>query len=264
MRSPMPHTIEHAGLTDVGRVREENQDRWFADPTQGLYIVADGMGGSVSGALAAEVVVSTLPPLLRKQLGNIDDLSSSDAPTTVVAALAQLSDQLRRQSHGQPGLQGMGSTVVLAFVHGMHALVGHMGDSRAYLLRGGSLEQLTKDHSIVQLLLDSGDIRPEEAAEHPSRGQLTRFVGMEGEALPEARLVQIRPGDLLLLCSDGLTGMVGDNAILRICKRKVRPRTLCRRLIGAANAAGGKDNVTAVVVRIAQSPAPETKSPENE
>lgn len=242
--------LSYAGLSDRGRVRAQNEDRWAADPDQGLYIVSDGMGGEMAGALAAKIVVETLPPLLRQRLGNLTNLAASEAEERLQAALAQLSDRLREQSQGQPGLEGMGATVVLALIREEQALIAHMGDSRAYLWRRGRLSQLTRDHSIIQLLLDAGEIRPDAVAMHPARGQLTRFIGMPGEALPEVRAVVLYSGDRLLLCSDGLTGMVGEKELWAILKQKLSSQVMCQCLVEAANAAGGKDNITVVVINV--------------
>jgi protein phosphatase len=243
-------TITHAGLSDRGRVRPQNEDRWFADPAQGLYIVADGMGGRVAGGLAAQVVVETLPLLLRNQLTGLPNLAVPQAGARVRAAVAELSDRLRRESEGQLGLEGMGSTVVLALVHDAQALIAHLGDSRGYLYRDGHLKQLTRDHSLIQLLLDCGEITHEEAIDHPARGQLTRYVGMEGEALSETHLLELQPGDRLLLCSDGLTDMLSKGEMCSILAENLSPAAACRSLVSAANGAGGKDNITALVVSL--------------
>jgi len=205
--------------------------------------------------LASKIVVETLPRLLQKRMARVRNLGSPKAAKRLHDALTELSTQVYRETHGEPGLEGMGATVVLALVRDAKALVGHMGDSRAYLLRGSQLERLTKDHSIVQLLLDVGEISPEEAATHPARGQVTRSVGMEGEPLPEVRHVELRPADRLLLCTDGLTGLLSDDEILQILQSESEPEAACRHLIDAANQAGGKDNVTAVVLDLAGAPA---------
>jgi serine/threonine protein phosphatase PrpC len=243
--------VRHAGLTDQGRVREQNEDTWAADQKEGLYLVSDGIGGQVAGAMASRIVAETLPGLIRQGLSGISDLADPAATRRVGEAISQLSRELQQQTHGKPGLEGMGATVVLGLVRNSKALIAHMGDSRAYLWRKGRLEQLTKDHSIIQLLLDNGEIKPEEVSTHPARGWMTRSVGMAGEPLPELRLLDLHPGDRLLLCTDGLTAMVSDVVILSILNGHSQPKEICRRLVDAANEAGGKDNITVVLVVIA-------------
>jgi len=244
----MKLTIRYAGLTDVGRVRQTNEDNWTADPEQGLFIVADGMGGEFAGALASKTVVATLPESVRKCLGTKASLANGSARKRMVNAIATLSTQLRRQTQDEPGLAGMGSTVVCVLVRDSKAMVAHMGDSRAYRLRAGKLQQLTRDHTLIQLLLQSGEITPEEAATHPARGQLTRSVGMAGEPLTQVRLLQLKPGDLLMLCTDGLTGMLSGDQILSILNKPVSLPKRCRRLVDAANEAGGRDNITVLLL----------------
>ena len=241
-------TITAAGRSDRGRIRQDNQDRWGIEPTQGLYLVADGMGGRLAGGLAAQQVVDQLPVLLTRYLGGGTDLDAPEATEQVLAALRDLSAQLWQESAGRPGLEGMGATVVLALVRKAHALIAWLGDSRAYLLRARRLEQVTQDHTIVQILLSTGEITPEEAATHPARGQVTRFVGMAGEALPEARVVPLLPGDRLFLCTDGVTRMLSERELLAILQCSQEPDVVCRQVIEAANAAGGTDNMTALLV----------------
>lgn len=254
-------TITYAGMVDLGRVREDNEDNWAADPDLGLYIVADGMGGHLGGGLASRVVAETLPLLVRKVLGEAPDLSESDAPEKVRQLLADLSTRLRDGSRDQPGLRGMGSTVVLGLIRNGHGIIAYMGDSRAYLLRNKELRQLTQDHTLVRLLIESGDITPEEAATHPSRGQLTRYVGMDGEPLPECQRLDLLPGDMLLLCSDGLTGMVPDSAIQYMLQDKDNLELVCKDLVAAANDAGGKDNICVLVLKCTEDPRAEVSRP---
>lgn len=245
--------LQYAGLTDVGRVRQNNEDNWTADPEQGLFIVADGMGGEFAGELASKAVVATLPELVRKNFGAMEGLPGGKARRRMANAMISLSTQLRQQTQNEPGLAGMGSTVVCALVRDSKLLIGHMGDSRAYRLRAGRLKQLTQDHTLIQVLLDSGEITPEEAAAHPVRGQLTQSVGMAGEPLPQTRLLELRPGDVIVLSTDGLTSMVSDDQILSILIEPVPLEMQCRRLVDAANGAGGKDNITVVLLGFAQS-----------
>ena len=243
-------TINHAGLSDTGRLRTANEDRWFADPRQGLYLVADGIGGAVAGGLASQIVAEVLPRLLQGKLqGKLQGAKAiPEIAKQVATALVELSERLWEESQRTLDLKGMGSTVVLALVRDRQAVVAHLGDSRAYLLHAGRLEQLTKDHTLAQLLADRGQITPEEVASHPAHSHLTRFVGMGMESLPETKVVALAPGDRLLLCSDGLTGMLSDPQILKIISQQIAPEETCRQLIEAANHAGGKDNITAVIV----------------
>lgn len=248
----MTLSIRQAGLCNIGRMRAENQDRWTSDPAGGLFIVADGIGGGPAGGLAAQVVVDTLPGLVRKRINGLTDGSASEALASVAGSLAELSDRLLHESLGKPGLSGMGSTVVMALVRDGQAVVGHLGDSRAYLLREGKLRQLTKDHSLIQLLIETGNLDPRDAETHPARGQLTRFVGMTEEPLPEVSSMEVQAHDRLLLCSDGLSGMLSDEVMTRILARHEEPEVACRQLIDAANSAGGKDNITALVLEFGE------------
>lgn len=249
---PVNFRILHSGLTDTGRVRAGNEDAWAADPAQGLYIVADGMGGHNAGEIAAQLVVDSLPKLVRRRVGGD---GASPRKTQAVArrlrsAVARLNRDVYEHSMSDPGLRGMGATVVLALVRGGEAVVVHMGDSRAYLQRDGKLKLLTRDHSVVQELIDTGEITEAEAATHPERNRITASIGMPGDAAPDSRRVPLRKGDKLLLCSDGLANMVADPEIGQILGRRQCTEMVCQDLVDAANAAGGHDNITAVVVEV--------------
>ena len=247
----MKFSIHHAATSDRGRVRTENQDNWGAYPEQGLYIVSDGLGGEFAGALASRVVVEALPTLLHKHMGEIAGLGGRRHATAVKKALCELSVQVCEQTKGEPGLEGMGATVVLLLINSNKALVAHMGDSRAYRLRRGRLKRLTKDHSIVQMLLDRGEVSPEEADRHPARGRVTRSVGMPGAPIPELHTLEIREGDTLMLCTDGLSNAVTDEQIRTALSLGTEPEHRSRKLVDLALDAGGKDNVTALVLIVA-------------
>jgi protein phosphatase len=239
------------GLTDRGRVRAENEDAFLVDPEQGLFIVSDGMGGHNAGGLASKIVVTVLPALIREHLSGVESVTGATARNQIKAALAKLSADVRSRTEGVPELQGMGATVVLALVRGNRALIAHIGDSRAYRYRQGSkgrLELLTKDHSVVQMLIERGEITRSEVHQHPARSQLTRAIGMSGESRADVRCVELRPGDQILLCSDGLTNMVCDMELAEVLALGLSSRQVCKRLVAAANRSGGKDNITAVSV----------------
>lgn len=240
--------ICYAGLSDRGRVRETNEDNWFADPERGLFIVADGMGGEFAGALAARAVVTALPALIQDRLGAMPSSSGLRARRCIENAIAFLSVQLREQTRNEPGLDGMGSTVVCVLVRDRKAVVAHMGDSRAYLLRKGGLRRLTADHTLVEVLLHREEITPKEASMHHGLGRLTRNVGMPGEPLPESRLIGLDPSDLIMLCTDGLTGILSDKQIQAILKEPASLKRRCRHLVEAANNKGGSDNITALLI----------------
>ncbi|MBF0344986.1 MAG: Stp1/IreP family PP2C-type Ser/Thr phosphatase [Nitrospirae bacterium] len=244
----MTCTINYAGITDKGRVRKRNEDNWSADPQKGIYIVSDGMGGHAAGDLASRLVVEMLPLLLSKKLRDVTDFSSPKATEQLNLALTELNEQVRAISKTKPGLNGMGATVVLVLVRDMTALIAHMGDSRAYLLRDGTFKQLTMDHSVIQVLINSGEISPDEVSTHPARGKITRCIGMAGEALPETMVLDLKPGDRILLCSDGLTGMITDKVIMDFLMERSNTKSVCQSLIDAANAAGGMDNITVLLI----------------
>jgi len=243
-----PETLTFFGMTNPGHVRPENEDAWFADPEQGLFLVSDGIGGQSAGALASKIVVEVLPQMVRQRMQGWRKTAAIKAANNLKGILCELSGQVRQRTEGQLGLDGMGATVVLALIRGARALIAHMGDSRLYLFRKKRLKQLTRDHTVARLLVESGDISKKEALTHPTSSQLSRFVGMGGEPLPEARCIALEPGDRFLLCSDGLTRMVNDEAIQLLLRRTSNPRAACESLIAAANDSGGKDNVTVIFV----------------
>jgi PPM family protein phosphatase len=246
--------VEFAGLSDIGRLRTNNQDRWGAqvdeEAEQSLFMVADGVACSTDGALAAGLVVELLPTYVARHLATVDgdDAAAADA---VGQAVAEFCDDFRAYADSDARVAGTNSTVVAVVVSGSRALVVHMGDSRAYLRREQQLQQLTRDHSVIQELIDANEVDPADAGEHPSRNVITRHVAMYPQALPETSVVELRPGDRILLSSDGLHGVVDEAALAQILDAHPDPDKACAALIDAANQAGGPDNITAVVIAIA-------------
>jgi serine/threonine protein phosphatase PrpC len=245
---PSPWSVRAACISDVGRVREHNEDRWLIDFERMLFIVSDGMGGHQAGEVASEAVVKVLPPMIEQYMVRVRPSSSKMIEQVLQRAIRELSQRLRTEGKKRVGLQGMGATLVLAWLRGEVAYLAHMGDSRIYLFRNEKLISLTQDHSIVALLVRHGDITPEEARNHPARGRLSRYVGMKDDVPPDVRTIRPQQGDRLLLCSDGLTGMVLDAQIEELLQANPETEAACQALVTAANEAGGTDNITVLVV----------------
>jgi len=233
-------------LSDIGKVRRENQDSYYVDVGKGIFIVCDGMGGERGGAVAAEAVSTLLPRIIERRLPS--QLEPEGVLETLKDSITDLSAMLRRRGEDEPELHGMGSTVVLALVSGEDVYIAHLGDSRAYLFREGSLRRLTRDHTIVAVMVELGQLTPEEARRHPARSRLSRYVGMSGKAAVDAMKITLKPGSRLLLCTDGLTEMLSDDEIAAILGEAGDSKSACHRLVEEANRAGGYDNITVVLI----------------
>lgn len=255
------------GLTDRGRVRKGNEDQFLIttlSPTgehsghdcgeeQGqLLVVADGMGGHQGGEHASAMAVDLMERFAYQSLGQspVAQGSEDQILRELNEALHRTDAQVCRLASQRPDLWGMGTTVTLAYIFRNEAFIAHVGDSRCYLFRDGELHRLTHDHTLVQELVDRGTIRPEDAAVHQWRHVITNVVGGTKTGVqPEARKAHLEPGDILLLCSDGLTEMVSDEEIADRLRREDDPQRVCKKLISQANQRGGRDNVTVVVAR---------------
>lgn len=235
-------------VSDIGHLRRENQDAYSGHPSLNLFVVADGMGGMRGGAVAARMVVDGLPVLVRAAERRTVKRPASVLRTMLVEALRALNQQIHQAGFTNRMYRGMGATVVAVLVHGHYVHVAHAGDSRVYLLRKDGIALLTEDHSVVAELVRRGEITPEEAQLHPAHNQITRYIGMEFPFPADARSVRVHAGDRLLLCTDGLTGMVGDQEIGRILKAQPTPRAACRCLVERALQQGGFDNITALAI----------------
>jgi protein phosphatase len=243
--------IDYAGLSDTGRQRTSNQDRWGVSPDERLFIVADGVASSSHGDRAAEMVVDLLPTYVQRQFESVG-LDDPTAPERFGAAIAEISKDLRSSGDNVPDLSGATTTVVAAVVAGTLALIGHLGDSRGYLYRDQQLHRLTRDHSLIQALIDAGEVEPEDARGHPSRSVITRHVGMAPPAHPDVSSFNLAPRDRILLCSDGLHGVLDDAAVAQILGSAPDPGAAGAALIGAANDGGGPDNITAIVIDVTE------------
>lgn len=242
-------SLTHAGRSDVGRRRPKNEDRWTADPSLGLFIVADGVGGAGGGAHAAQLVVDSLPVFVRKHIRGVRNLADPRTATRMGDALSAMNQAVRLEAQ-KLSMPGMGAAVVAALIWDAEALITHVGDSRVYLLHEGQLRQLTKDHSTVQRLLDAGEITAEQAVQYADSGLLTRYVGLQDEIQADTSVVKLSADDRLLLCSDGLPAMLSDVEIAGILGLALPPDQICNLLVDTANLLGGVDNTTAVVIKV--------------
>lgn len=253
-------SILAAGRSDVGKVREVNEDAFAIDLNAGIFIVADGMGGHLGGAAAAAAAVKAIPCEIAAQLEGLAQLDDESMCKVVGLAFGSVSRQIYEQASRIGAFRGMGATAVNVIIHGRSAIIANMGDSRGYLLRDHVLERLTEDHSLASLLLKMGEISKVQARAHPGKHVVTRYVGMEGNIQPDVAVLNLSVGDCILLCTDGLTRMVNDRRIAQILLEGTSPESTCDRLVDAANAAGGSDNITVLVIQYGASQARENTS----
>jgi PPM family protein phosphatase len=228
----------HAGLSHPGRRRRQNEDAFVVAPP--LFAVADGMGGAKAGEIASRLAAAAV--------------REEDRERVDVAELIQEANRrVFERARDDASASGMGTTMTVALVEGDHVTIGHVGDSRAYRLRNGGLEQLTEDHSLVAELVRSGKLSPEDADSHPQRSVITRALGTDADVDVDIFSVEVAPGDVFMLCSDGLTTMVGDDRIVDVVARHRHDlERAAKELIADANRSGGEDNVTIVFFEIVE------------
>jgi PPM family protein phosphatase len=248
----VPKVTAH-GRSDVGRVRTGNEDALFIGRT--LFAVADGMGGHRGGEVAS---ATALQPL--EALDGHDFPDGDTALSALTDAVAAANTEVSRRSQNEPDLEGMGTTLTALLVDGFDAHLVHVGDSRAYLARGDRFVQLTADHTLVQALIDQGRITRDDVATHPHRSVITRAVGVADDVEVDAMHVALRDGDRIMLCSDGLSGVLDDERIAALV-RDLEPAAAVDALIDAANAAGGPDNITVLIVTVAGATDPDATTP---
>lgn len=237
-----------AAGTDVGRIRAGNEDSLYADADQerGLFIVADGMGGHAAGEIASEMAVQ----IVARELAGIRDVAGPDALLVMAEALRMANRAIFERTIVEADKQGMGTTASCLLLGQAHWVIGHIGDSRIYLLRNGTFRQLTKDHSYVQEQVDAGFLTPEQARYHPYSNVITRCVGANAAVEPDILHGDLHAGDVFLLASDGLTGMVDDAHLLKLLETRGTPGRQVDAMITDANRRGGLDNITAIVVQV--------------
>lgn len=282
-----PLEFEFGGATHVGRVRTENQDHFavverrrsqavllsdlpsdalpVADETAYSLVVVDGMGGARFGEFASRFALQTMFELTQRASSwvmKLHDLDAEQIRQRVEAYVGALQAAFRQRIEADPDLAGMGTTWTSAHLFPPLAIIVHVGDSRAYLMRGGTLRQVTRDETMAQALIDAG--MDSHSVERFTHVLLNSFGGDGRRVAAQIHPLALEPDDLLLLCSDGLTGMVGDDALLRALQSAESPQAACDALVGMALAAGGRDNVTVVAARVGESPgAAATSAPAN-
>ncbi|MDW7711346.1 MAG: protein phosphatase 2C domain-containing protein [Deferrisomatales bacterium] len=241
----MSHRCEAGFATETGS-RRNNQDAVAVDPAEGYAVVADGMGGAPAGEVASRIAVTAVSEVLAGELPR--PRSAEEHRFAVLWAIAEANRHIYEASRRAPHLRGMGTTVVILLLREGRFWTANVGDSRAYRLRDGSLTQLSRDHSLVQRRLEAGLITPEEARWQPDCNVLTRVLGTDPTVEPELREGEAAPGDVFVLTSDGVHGVLTDEAIRRAVAGRT-PAAATRELVGRALAEGGRDNATAAVLR---------------
>ena len=270
-----PLTVTTFGITDQGRIRPANEDQFliaeltktmriwqtsladakaqFSDERGHLFLVADGMGGHQGGQEASALAVAAIQQFTLNTLKWFFESNTSEAQRVLAqfqTALREADRQVRKEAAEHEELSGMGTTVTMAYHLESQLCVVHVGDSRAYILRDGRLHQITRDHTLMAELVSTGALQPEEVATHRFRHVITNVVGgNEAGVKGEAHAMEVRPGDALLLCTDGLTEMVANDAIAATMRDVADPEAACSQLLAQALEAGGRDNVTVMIVR---------------
>jgi PPM family protein phosphatase len=247
--------VKTAGLTHVGRQRQHNEDSFLVENTARLFLVADGMGGHAAGEIASRIAVDSISEFIlhtKEDDGtwpHAYDEHFKRSTNRLMAAVRMANTRVLEAMRKDARLRGMGTTVVAAIADGDIMSFAHVGDSRAYLIRDNTLTRITNDHSWVFEQVQAGMLTEAEAEKHPLRNVITRALGGALQVNPDASEIQAKPGDMFLLCSDGLTGMVPEEEILKIVAENADPVVACQKLIDEANERGGLDNITAILVK---------------
>jgi len=242
--------LQLAGLTNRGRERSRNEDSFFlnADTGIALLVVADGMGGHRAGNIASSLAVSSAEQLWG-DLDRTGSITPKKARTIMCSLILNANNLIIDEADHSSARQGMGTTLTSGLLYENHLTIGHIGDSRAYLVCKDKIRLLTRDHSLLEQLIESGQVKPEEAHNHPQRHVLTRALGTVSD--PEIDIIdlELEAGSALIFCTDGLTNLVKDNEILALCQNESDPHTLAEALIDLANSRGGHDNITVVIAK---------------
>jgi protein phosphatase len=230
-------TLTAVALTDIGQIRNRNEDSFLLDPAASLFAVADGMGGHVAGDVASQTAIAAL--------------AAAFAEThSLMAAVQSANRAVIERARSEAERAGMGTTLTAVHIVGATALIAHVGDSRLYLLRAGELAQLTRDHTVAETMIERGQLTRLAAMQHPANSMLTRSIGSRADLAVDEGRGDLASGDVLLLCSDGLTSMVTDDDVQAILQQEKPIAERAADLIEAANLRGGLDNITVLLIEV--------------
>ncbi|HSG77136.1 MAG TPA: Stp1/IreP family PP2C-type Ser/Thr phosphatase [Burkholderiales bacterium] len=253
----LSQVLEIASCTDPGMVRSHNEDSIAADPASGLVVLADGMGGYNAGEVASGMATTVITTEIRQLLAKVRPYDVDPESNKIIAGqmvreqVMKANTSIYQAAQSQPQYAGMGTTLVVCLFYDNKALVAHLGDSRLYRMRDGTLKQVTRDHSLLQEQIDSGLITAEQAKHAQHKNLVTRALGIDPAVEPEIREYETRPGDIYLLCSDGLCDMVTDEDIsMTLEALGANLKLAAQQLVQMANDNGGKDNVSVILVRV--------------
>lgn len=251
----MPYKLAAYGLSDIGPVRQNNEDVWELVPDCDFFVLADGMGGHQAGEIAARETVDALCRLVRKKVHPIKDkLSPEKLKELLIKAIQHVNLFVYKMGRAEAGLRGMGTTLCCLLFQQNNLILAHVGDSRIYCLRDGALQQLTEDHSLLRELLDQGQLSTEQATDFLHKNIITRAIGTEPKVSPTAAIKEVLPNDTYLMCSDGLSDFLTTKEIEAILVSAPSPQEAVDILVATANLKGGQDNITVVLVNVEDNP----------
>ena len=237
-------------LVDIGRKRTSNQDEVILCPEAGFYAVSDGMGGLLYGGKTSQMIQQALPDMMNSALNELLKDPSPEHAAELLAEQVRMISNTIYETGNKDHRPHFGATLSGVWLTGSHAVFVNLGDSRGYLLPRykKKIRQITTDHNVAALLVELGEITKEEARSHPASSSLTQYVGMNAPATPDVFIREVHPGDRILLCSDGLHGMVDDAMLPAVMRSSASPARVCERLVAKANDNGGRDNISVIYI----------------
>ncbi len=250
----LPYKVTAFGLSDVGLVRQNNEDSWAVIEDPHFFVLADGMGGHQAGEIASHTAVTELCDIVKSQWEDACNRSFHDMRKAMRAAIEQMNRAVFKKSRSDPVLKGMGTTLCCLYFHPKGVIYAHVGDSRIYRLRFGRFELLTKDHSLCRELVDQGQLSEKEAPDFMYRNIITKAIGTEPYVEPSVHLSDIMEGDLYLMCTDGLSDLLTVKEMFGILSQQMSVEDTVREFIATANARGGHDNITVVITQVSDAP----------